>query len=376
MQPLTTTTVQPAGGADKTPPGAPAKRCKNCNLPLRGPYCYGCGQKDAEPLKSIWTFLKDVVSDVFNFDSKFFRTLWPLFVKPGFLTTQHFAGKRADYVPPLRLYLISSIIFFFTISPNIDKIMDQIPRNKTMAELLEGGFKNAKIITPESQKKTPTIVLPGKGAPAAENQPIKKGIVSGMLPDSATLSEEDKKGIALADSIATQYAGNDSLKKKKTNIRLGFSNDEYGRKMSEKFKKVDAYFLASSFLNHLPTTLIFFIPIWALLMKLLYPLSGHYYMEHLVFNHHVHAFGLLYTSLVIGGLSALQHYGINPDDGWLVLALFVIPSLYLFLAFHNYYKQKWWWLLIKSMFILLGYVYVLVCVIVSAMLLELWVAKV
>lgn len=365
-----------AAGVGKPPATDPAKRCRNCNLPLRGPYCYGCGQKDTEPLKSIWTFLKDVVSDVFNFDSKFFRTLWPLFFKPGYLTTQHFAGKRAGYVPPLRLYLISSIIFFFTISPNIDKILEQIPRNKTMAEVLGGGFKNAKKMTPESEKKNPAIALPGKDATAAQAKGSAKGIVSGALADTVHLDEEDKKSIAMADSIAAQYASKDTLKKKDRGIRVGFTSDPVGQKLNEKIKKVDAYFLVSSFLNHLPTTLVFFIPLWALLMKLLYPLSGHYYMEHLVFNHHVHAFGLLYTSLVIGFLSLLDGYNMDPGDGWSVLLTFGIPSLYLFLAFHRYYKQKWWLLLIKSIFIMIGYVYVLAVVIVAAMILELWVVKV
>jgi len=45
-------------------------------------------------------------------DSRLWRTVWPLLARPGFLTREYFAGHRARYLQPFRLYLIMSVLFF------------------------------------------------------------------------------------------------------------------------------------------------------------------------------------------------------------------------------------------------------------------------
>jgi hypothetical protein len=54
----------------------------------------------------------EMSSDVFAFDTRFFRTLGPLLMRPGFLTTEYLSGRREPYVPPLRTYVFASIVFF------------------------------------------------------------------------------------------------------------------------------------------------------------------------------------------------------------------------------------------------------------------------
>ena len=44
------------------------------------------------------------------------RTLRTLFGRPGELTRQYLAGRRQHYTPPLRLYLVVSLLFFLTMS--------------------------------------------------------------------------------------------------------------------------------------------------------------------------------------------------------------------------------------------------------------------
>jgi hypothetical protein len=62
------------------------------------------------------TFLHQFMSDYFTFDSKFFKSVIPLLFKPGFLTTEFFAGRRVRYITPLRLYIFISIVFFLLLS--------------------------------------------------------------------------------------------------------------------------------------------------------------------------------------------------------------------------------------------------------------------
>ena len=88
------------------------KLCKNCNSELTGIYCSECGQKDTE-LLSVKAIVREFTDNVFSFDSRFFISLKYLVTKPGFLTTEYWAGRRTKYLPPLRIYLVLSVFYFF-----------------------------------------------------------------------------------------------------------------------------------------------------------------------------------------------------------------------------------------------------------------------
>ena len=88
------------------------KLCKNCNSELIGLFCSTCGQKDTE-LLSVKAIVKELTDNVFSFDSRFFITLKYLVIKPGFLTKEYWAGRRTTYLPPLRMYLVLSVFYFF-----------------------------------------------------------------------------------------------------------------------------------------------------------------------------------------------------------------------------------------------------------------------
>jgi uncharacterized protein DUF3667 len=54
----------------------------------------------------------DVAHEFLHVDSKIFRTVKLLLLRPGFLTREYFEGRRVRYVSPLRLYLVFSVIYF------------------------------------------------------------------------------------------------------------------------------------------------------------------------------------------------------------------------------------------------------------------------
>jgi hypothetical protein len=102
------TLPQEDGGADETGP----PECPNCGTPRAGPYCFNCGQK-ALPLRpTLKYFVREVTHELTNLDGKIFRSLRLLIASPGFLTREIFAGRRASYVAPLRLYLAASVLAF------------------------------------------------------------------------------------------------------------------------------------------------------------------------------------------------------------------------------------------------------------------------
>jgi hypothetical protein len=75
--------------------------CLNCGAVLGGQYCGYCGQRATTRLISIWQLVREAFGDLFELDSRLWRTLLPLLFRPGKLTQDYLQGRRARYMPPL-----------------------------------------------------------------------------------------------------------------------------------------------------------------------------------------------------------------------------------------------------------------------------------
>jgi hypothetical protein len=88
--------------------------CPNCGTPVSANFCATCGQDNKVSVVAFHRLLGDFIRDFFNFDSRLFNSIGPLICKPGFLTLEYLAGRRATYLPPVRMTLFLSIIFFWS----------------------------------------------------------------------------------------------------------------------------------------------------------------------------------------------------------------------------------------------------------------------
>lgn len=86
--------------------------CGNCDTVLTGPYCSACGQHAHASARSLNAVLHDGWHDLTHVDGRLWHTLWLLFSSPGRLTQDFFEERRARYLPPVRLYLVLSLVFF------------------------------------------------------------------------------------------------------------------------------------------------------------------------------------------------------------------------------------------------------------------------
>ncbi len=93
--------VAGASAHPKTPTLRPCDRCANCGAVVAGAYCSACGQK-LHLHRSLAGALHEMVHGLLHFDSKVWRTLPLLAFRPGFLTRDYIAGRRACYTAPLR----------------------------------------------------------------------------------------------------------------------------------------------------------------------------------------------------------------------------------------------------------------------------------
>jgi hypothetical protein len=235
-----------AGPAEPTE--APIARCPNCRAEIMGPYCPECGQQQKNLNKYFWTLTGEIFDEIFRPDSRASRTLFSVMFKPGHLTTEYFEGRRARYVPPLRLYLVISFLFFFT-APFLNDI--------------QTGEGN-QVITATNDQGEQTDWRKELGAEQAKIS----------LP---ALSEEENQ--QLTDALQRQL-------------------DKMAAQIEE-----DPSVLVSEFADLFSAVMFFLLPIFAMFLKIFYIGSGIYYAEHLLLAVHNHCF--LFLSLLLSALLEL-----------------------------------------------------------------------
>jgi len=120
--------------------------------------------------------------------------------------------------------------------------------------------------------------------------------------------------------------------------------DERVKKICERNKARGNENLADALLDNIPVALIVLLPLMALVLKILYPLSRRYFVEHLLFFVHYHAF--FFLMLIVQILFARIAGLLGPEDGAvdsistliLVIASLYIP-VYLYKAMRRVYGQ-------------------------------------
>jgi len=133
--------------------------CLNCGAPLLGgAYCATCGQARPHPDPTLREFLHETTHELTDWDGKVPRTLKALVLQPGRLTVDYFAGRRARWLPPLRVYLICSVIFFLS-GPAVEKVTHRSVREAAKITITNSDGTTA--LTPETRQEIANG-LPGR----------------------------------------------------------------------------------------------------------------------------------------------------------------------------------------------------------------------
>lgn len=86
--------------------------CPSCGTRLDGNYCAHCGQRAPRPGDFTWRrFAAQTWEEASGSDSRAWRTALGIF-RPGTLTLAHVRYQWREFLPPLRLYLVVSAVFF------------------------------------------------------------------------------------------------------------------------------------------------------------------------------------------------------------------------------------------------------------------------
>ena len=302
------------------------KSCLNCNAAINGRFCSVCGQENLEPQESLWHLIVHFFNDITHFDGKFFSSVKYVVTKPGFLTSEYVAGRRVAYLNPVRFYVFTSFIFFlilftFIIDENDFKIKDdeKTELSKNSSDEVDGVLTNMGI---DSLKKI-------------EKQDKSKKNINLFRTDKY----RDKKEYDSLKLLGlTKETG-----LKKILIERNFKIEEkYG---NDKSKTLGA--LVDNILHSIPQTLFFTLPLFALVLQILYlRRPKYYYVSHVIFTIHLYIFIYIdYLLIYIFGVFSKIKY-----LGWLSfieVALVFYILYYAYRAMRNFYEQGRWKTLLK-----------------------------
>jgi len=173
--------------------------CPNCEAILNpdANFCSVCGQENHEPTHiSIGHLLYETIEGIWHFDSKFWTTFKSIFTKPGQLSLDFLEGRRARYVPPIRLYIFVSAFFFWFISKSIN--------HSSFMQGVEEGFEASLFDMTDDELKQQTTHKAGVDRLLTSFFESKQKIA--ILSDSATahlpLSQRDRAYMSkLADEF-------------------------------------------------------------------------------------------------------------------------------------------------------------------------------
>ena len=129
--------------------------CANCDAHLQGDFCHVCGQS-AHVHRSVLHMVEEFAHGLYHFDSKAWRTLPMLAFRPGRLTRDYTHGRRARYVAPLALFLLSVFLMFFVFGfmggPNLDDAVILDTKAEKVAAAREAVTDARKEVTDAEQE--------------------------------------------------------------------------------------------------------------------------------------------------------------------------------------------------------------------------------
>lgn len=369
------------------------KICLNCKATLYGRYCHVCGQENLEPKETVWHLIQHFFNDITHFDGKFFATVKLLLRRPGFLSAEYVAGRRASYLNPIRMYVFTSAIFFiilFAISrPESVFKVNTTQRTRNLTELVQR--------LADRQEKLRT----DKNLDADDREELRQGIgtlqmeiweIRRVYGDTTRLkfTDQELNNLVLA-AVADSLRQSGVLPAAKTNLAdmryrathpfLGsnmFGLDqgrfnsvgEYDsaqralpdslrdgwmkRTMMKKLVNVESEFrldperakekMLENLYHSFPKILFWSLPFFALILNILYfrRKKQFYYVDHGIFAIHLYIATFLLMLIVIF-LSQLKNVA---DAGWfhaifdiLIVVVTIYNFIYLYKAMRGFYRQ-------------------------------------
>ncbi len=334
--------------------------CPNCQTDLSAGenFCPTCGQPNHDVNVTFGHVVEEAVEGFFHFDSKVWSTFRELIFSPGKLTVDFLEGRRARFVPPVRLYVLLSIAFFFLLGKGADheifggKPLVQIDTTAARKTPPTPAAATEKSSEPQSLPEALKAVRDSiEYARAHSGAPVKVTGDFRML----SLKSGDFSNKPLMEKIANgSDAFLDSLIRARGDEPTFWKRRAYRQSARLSTKKE---VLQHQFVKNLSLGMFFLMPVFALLLKLFYRRQRPLYVQNLIFSINLHSFFFLFLSVLLL-ISLVLPASIKIPPIVPILAMWV----YWVLALRRYSGQTYGRTLWKGSLLFTGYVGILMVV--------------
>ncbi|WP_444943423.1 DUF3667 domain-containing protein [Microbulbifer sp. ZKSA006] len=319
-----------------------------------------------------------IIGDLFDtllaFDSRIWKTVPALLFRPGFLTAEYFSGRRVRYVSPVRLFIFLCITSFFVTQLNSDWTIswgNEVVDVKEAGRGYDDALKDISRLKEEQIDNSYTVTL---------LEEVERDLIDGKVALSGDLDElNEQLGGAEGETEASENLSKQQLASG-LNETINEIDEEFfqvkwlpnsvedwiNRKVESAHENVervteDPNRFKKAFLGALPSTLMVMLPIFSMILWLLYIFKRRLYMEHLIVALHSHAFiclSILIANLFYSASKQLDQYTfISSLFDNLILLLVLWMPIYLFWMQKRVYGQGWFIILCKYSF--LGLIYLI-----------------
>ncbi|MEZ6001713.1 DUF3667 domain-containing protein [Hyphomonas sp.] len=281
------------------PPGEP---CRNCGTVVMERYCTRCGQLASNFHRPFFSLVASSLADTFALDSRLWRSVPLLLFRPGRMTRDYLDGKRARYVPPFRMFLLSSVLFFLTVFGLGDRLGWYAGWNINSGAGLERSAETRAdaIAALKLELEDENLGEEGRAALESTLATLEAGVELPFVNEDGTVDRD-----ALHDAI--DKATEEGVSPEETQA-FQAAGDQFARV----FENQDRF--AARFREWAPRFSLMFMPLLALMLTLVYIWKPKVYIyDHVITSLHFQTF--IYCQLfllIIAG--ALLHIG----AGWLV----------------------------------------------------------
>jgi hypothetical protein len=352
----------------KKPQRPPPTHCENCGAPLQGHWCSQCGQPAIDYRRSFRYVIADLLDEFLNWDSKFFRTIALLIIRPWKLTNDFLAGHRVRYVHPLRLYLLASILFFFAVNYGAKDVrfepgkLEPKDRAEIQAELKNADLPPAarekleELLRESSPSPAPSALANAPSPPptALSPSPAPSATANVPSPPPEPSANEQKKEYGKMSErpfVAFDDAKSTTPFERWIEARAKEKMGEHGTKMG--------LFIATLFSN-LPYMMLCCIPLFAFVLKILYLRRRIFYIDHLIYALHIHSFAYTGIMLIVLATIGLIRFAPGSIAGWIIALLWIAFVTQILLSIRRVYRQGWFFSIFKFFFG--GFVYLMVLI--------------
>ncbi|HVU18442.1 MAG TPA: DUF3667 domain-containing protein [Candidatus Didemnitutus sp.] len=331
--------------SDHSAPPAHAA-CQNCGAELHGPFCHRCGQHDFEFHRSFGHVFLEALENFFHFDEKFFRNVFTLLFRPGRLSADFNAGKRAGQMPPFRLYLFISVLFF-------------------LARLLHGGGNdlpaqvNGDRDTRESLAEAVASAATDSKDPAAKQrlENLRQELLDPTLKAVKLTAEQERDLPAILEQkIRRELAGKDRTHNQDLSREEAKAKTPLERALSEKaeFALSHQEEIKEAYTHAVPKMLLICLPLFALYTRILFRKAGLFYLQHLIIAIHYHTFVFLWW-MVSEGWTGLVGLLSPIVAGIIGLAATLWMLIYPVIMLRRLFGQSWPLTILKAAVLTLVY---------------------